>query len=134
MLFDANAVYVGARMYDTAGTSGVRRLLVRRDQLLNDRASDKIALVLDPYHDHQTRVWFKLNPLGVKGDHLNGDASFDTVWEGAATVDSLGWMAEFRIPLSQLRFGRDSVQTWGFQIWRTITRRNEQDMWAFWNA
>jgi hypothetical protein len=132
VLFDANAVYVGARMYDTGGPGGVRRLLVRRDQLLNDNASDKIAIVLDPYHDRQTRVWFELNPLGVKGDHLNGDASFDPVWQGAANVDSLGWTAEFRIPLSQLRFPRDSVQTWGFQIWRTVARRNEQDMWAFW--
>ena len=132
ILFDANAIYVGARMYDTAGPAGVRKLLVRRDQLLDDNASDKIALVLDPYHDRQTRVWFELNPLGVKGDHLNGDASFDPVWEGAANIDSLGWTAEFRIPLSQLRFPRDSVQTWGFQIWRTIARRNENDMWAFW--
>ena len=132
ILFDANAIYVGARMYDTAGPAGVRKLLVRRDQLLDDNATDKIALVLDPYHDRQTRVWFELNPLGVKGDHLNGDASFDPVWEGAASVDSLGWTAEFRIPLSQLRFPRDSVQTWGFQIWRTIARRNEYDMWAFW--
>lgn len=132
ILFDANAIYVGARMYDTAGAAGVRKLLVRRDQLLNDNASDKIALVLDPYRDRQTRVRFELNPLGVKGDELNGDASFDPVWEGAANIDSLGWTAEFRIPLSQLRFPRDSVQTWGFQIWRTIARRNENDMWAFW--
>jgi hypothetical protein len=132
VLFDADAVYFGARMYDTAGPDGVRGLLVRRDQLLNDNASDKIALVLDPYHDRQTRVWFELNPLGVKGDQLNSDASFDPVWEGAATMDSLGWTAEFRIPLSQLRFPRDSLQTWGLQIWRTIARRNEQDMWAFW--
>ncbi|MEP6618311.1 MAG: DUF5916 domain-containing protein [bacterium] len=132
ILFDANAVYVGARMYDAQGGNAVRRLLVRRDQLLNDNASDKIALVLDPYHDRQTRVWFELNPLGVKGDHLNGDASYDPIWEGAAHVDSLGWTAEFRIPLSQLRFPRDSVQTWGFQVWRTLARRNEQDMWAFW--
>jgi hypothetical protein len=132
ILFDANAIYVGARMYDTAGPAGIRKLLVRRDQLLDDNASDKIALVLDPYHDRQTRVWFELNPLGVKGDHLNGDPSFDPVWEGAASIDSLGWTAEFRIPLSQLRFPRDSVQTWGFQIWRTLARRNEFDMWAFW--
>ncbi len=132
ILFDANAIYVGARMFDSQGPAGVRKLLVRRDQLLNDNASDKIALVLDPYRDRATRVWFELNPLGVKGDHMNGDASYDPVWEGAATVDSLGWTAEFRIPLSQLRFPRDSVQTWGFQMWRTIARRNEQDMWAFW--
>ena len=84
ILYDGDAIYVGARMYDTAGADGVRKLLARRDQLLDDNASDKIALVFDPYHDRQTRVWFELNPLGVKGDHLNGDASFDPVWEGAA--------------------------------------------------
>ena len=54
------------------------------------------------------------------------------MWEGASAVDSLGWTAEMRIPLSQLRFPRDSVQTWGLQIWRQIARRNEQDMWSFW--
>ncbi len=132
ILYDANAVYVGARMFDSEGARGVRKLLVRRDQLLDDNASDKIALVLDPYRDRQTRVWFELNPLGVKGDHLNGNSSYDPVWEGASHIDSLGWTAEFRIPLSQLRFPRDSVQTWGLQIWRTLARRNENDMWAFW--
>jgi hypothetical protein len=51
VLYDANALYVGARMYDSEGPSGIRKLLVRRDQLLNDNASDKIDIVLDPYHD-----------------------------------------------------------------------------------
>jgi len=66
-MFDAGAIYIGARMYDSQGPAAVRRLLVRRDQLLNDNASDKIAFVFDPFHDRQTRVWFELNPLGVKG-------------------------------------------------------------------
>ncbi|HEY0024775.1 MAG TPA: DUF5916 domain-containing protein [Longimicrobium sp.] len=132
LLYDASAVYVGARMFDSAGPSGVRKLLVRRDQLLNDNASDKIAVVLDPYRDRQTSVWFELNPLGVKGDRLNSDASYDPVWEGASRVDSLGWTAEFKIPLSQLRFPRDSLQSWGLQVWRTLARRNESSMWAFW--
>jgi Domain of unknown function (DUF5916) len=130
--YDANAVFIAARMFDSEGPGGVRKLLVRRDQLIADIASDKVAIVLDPYRDRQTSVWFELNPLGVKGDHLNGDASFDPVWEGASRIDSLGWTAEFRIPLSQLRFPRDSVQTWGFQAWRTLARRNETSMWAFW--
>ena len=38
-------------------------------------------------------------PIGVKGDHQNGDDSYDPVWEGATNIDSLGWTAEFRIPL-----------------------------------
>src|SRR5439155_24125470 len=36
------------------------------------------------------------------------------------------------IPFSQLRFSREAVQTWGMQVWRTIDRLNEQDMWSFW--
>ncbi len=130
VLYDGNAVYVGARMYDSKPPQGI---LVRRDQLVNSNlSSDRISLVFDPFHDRNTRAWFELNPDGVKGDHMNGDTGWDPVWEGAAQVDSLGWTAEFRIPLSQLRFGRDSVQVWGFQVYRTIARRNEQDMWAFW--
>jgi hypothetical protein len=132
IVYDEDALFVAARMFDSAAPGGVRKQLVRRDQLLRDVASDKIAIVLDPYRDRQTSVWFELNPLGVKGDQLNGEAAFDPVWEGASRIDSLGWTAEFRIPLSQLRFPRDSVQTWGFQAWRTLARRNETSMWAFW--
>ncbi len=136
VLYDDGAIYIGARMFDSMGKNGVRAVLTRRDQLLNDGSltSDKIALVLDPFHDKNTRMWFELNPLGVKGDHANGDTSFDPVWEGATSIDSLGWIAEFRIPLSQLRFARDSAQIWGMQVWRSIDRLNEQDMWAFWRA
>src|SRR5205823_7303293 len=49
-LYDANALYVGARMYDSHGAAGVKSLLARRDQLMNGNApSDKIAIVLDPF-------------------------------------------------------------------------------------
>ena len=136
ILYDADALYVGARMYDSLGRAGVRAPLARRDQLLDNRdqalTSDKIAIVLDPYHNHLDRVWFEINPAGVKGEHFNGDDSFDPIWEAAAQVDSLGWSAEMRIPFSQLRFSPDSIQTWGMQIWRSVDRLNEQDMWSFW--
>jgi hypothetical protein len=135
ILYDASAIYVGARMYDSLGAKGVRSVLARRDQVMNgdnNLTSDRISLVFDTFRDKNSRTWFELNPDGVKGDHQNGDASYDPVWEGATKIDSLGWTAEFRIPFSQLRFSRDSTQVWGMQIWRTIDRRNEYDMWAFW--
>ncbi|MDQ6770911.1 MAG: carbohydrate binding family 9 domain-containing protein [Gemmatimonadota bacterium] len=135
ILYDASAIYIGARMYDSLGAAGVRSALARRDQVMNgdnNLTSDKIAVVFDTFRDKNSRSWFELNPDGVKGDHQNGDASYDPVWEGATKIDSLGWTAEFRIPYSQLRFSRDTSQVWGMQIWRTIDRRNEQDMWAFW--
>ncbi len=135
ILYDDAAVYIGARMYDSQGAAGVRAALTRRDLVMNgdnSLTSDRIAVVFDTFRDKNGRRWFELNPLGVKGDHQDGDASYDPVWEGASTIDSLGWSAEFRIPYSQLRFSRESQQVWGMQIWRTIDRRNEEDMWAFW--
>jgi hypothetical protein len=133
-VYDEAALYIGARMYDSLGAKGVRAVLARRDELLNGNnlTSDRISFVFDTYRDKNGRTWFELNPLGVKGDHQNGDASYDPVWDGASHIDSLGWTAEFRIPYSQLRFSRDTAQIWGMQVWRTIDRRNEADMWAFW--
>ena len=134
VLYDQSAVYVGARLYDSMGGKGVRAVLSRRDQLLSDGSltSDRFAVAFDPFRDKNTTLYFELNPLGVKSDHANHDASFDPVWEGATSMDSLGWIAEFRIPYSQLRFSRDSVQTWGMQFRRVVERRNEVTMWAFW--
>ena len=135
ILYDDDAIYVGARMYDSLGAAGVRGPLARRDQLLDGRSqvtTDKIAIVLDPYHNHIDRACFEVNPAGVRGDQFDGDDSFDPIWEAVARVDSLGWTAEMRIPLSQLRFNADSLQTWGLQVYRSVDRLNEQDMWSFW--
>ncbi|MEO8576667.1 MAG: DUF5916 domain-containing protein, partial [Gemmatimonadales bacterium] len=137
ILYDDGAIYIGARMFDSLGPKGVRSALARRDVIMNGSnslTSDKIALVFDTFKNKNDRTWFELNPSGVKGDHQNGDDSYDPVWEGATNIDSLGWTAEFRIPYSQLRFSRDSAQSWGMQVWRSIDRLNEQDMWAFWRG
>lgn len=139
-LFDDEALYVAARMRDPAGRAGIRAPLARRDQLLaangnngsfNSLTTDKIAIAIDPYHNHLDEVLFEVNPAGVRGDQFNGDASWDPVWEAAAHVDSAGWTAEMRIPYSQLRFSRDSAQTWGLQVRRAADRINEQSMWSF---
>jgi len=140
VLYDERAIYIGARMYDSLGPRGIRAPLARRDQLLdsngnngsfNSLTTDKLIVILDPYHNHIDQAWFEINPAGVRGDQFNGDPSWDPIWQAAARVDSLGWTAELRIPYSQLRFSRDSAQSWGMQIWRYTDRLNEQDMWSF---
>ena len=133
-LFDDEALYVGARMFDSHGPSGVTTRLARRDA---DTDSDGFQIVIDSYHDHLGRAFFQVNPSGVKFDALgvggsNPDPAWDPIWDAATRIDSLGWSAELRIPLSQLRFSRDSVQTWGLQVRRFIQRRQEQDQWSFW--
>jgi hypothetical protein len=139
-LYDDEALYVAARMSEPQGKAGIRAPLARRDQLLasngdngsfNSLTTDKIAIAIDPYHNHLDQIWFEINPAGVRGDQQNGDGSWDPVWEGAAAIDDGGWTAEMRIPYSQLRFSRDSIQSWGLQVIRVADRLNEQSMWSY---
>jgi len=132
--FDRNAIYVGARMYDDLGAAGVRSRLVRRDR---SAEADELSIVFDTFHDHLGQTRFSVNPSGVRGDAFGPggaepDPSWDPVWQVETRIDSLGWTAEARIPFSQLRFPRDSAQTWGLQIVRQVSRLNEWSRWAFW--
>ena len=43
----------------------------------------------------------------------NEDVAWDAVWEAATRIDSLGWTAEYRIPLSQLRYSSKGGGTFG---------------------
>jgi hypothetical protein len=133
-LFDNEALYVGARMFDSEGAGGVTTRLVRRDASFD---SDYFEMVIDGFHDHLSRAFFDVNPSGSKQDFIGigtscCDPSWDPVWEAATQVDSAGWTAEIRIPFSQLRFSRDSAQVWGLQVRRFLKRRDEQDQWSFW--
>jgi hypothetical protein len=133
-LFDDDALYVGAKMHDTAGAAGVMTRLVRRDANFD---SDYFEIVIDGYHDHLSRAFFDINPSGSRDDQIGVgtsccDSGWDPVWQAATHIDEDGWTAEIRIPFSQLRFSRDSVQTWGLQVRRFIKRNNEQDQWSWW--
>ena len=66
----------------------------------------------------RTGYEFGVNAAGVKMDQAiyddgNEDGAWDAVWDVATRIDSLGWTAEFRIPLSQMRYGRDREHTFG---------------------
>lgn len=133
-VFDEDAVYVSARMFDSLGAAGVRTQLARRDQSSD---GDYVQVIFDTFHDHLGQAVFQVNPSGVKVDRLgvggtNLDSGWDPIWEVATSVDSAGWSAEMRIPLSQLRFSRESSQTWGLQVRRYVQRLNESSQWAFW--
>ncbi len=134
VLFDDDALYIGARMFDDQGAAGVRSQLVRRDQETSN--SDNVQVIFDTYHNHIGRTIFTVTPSGSRQDAGQAtefaDQSWDPVWEVKTNIDSAGWTAEFRIPFSQLRFARDSVQSWGMQVWRYESRTNEISMWSYW--
>lgn len=124
ILYDDEALYVGARLHDTGEVSS---RLGRRDMHLGD--SDWFGVMLDSYHDHRTAFGFDVNPAGVQRDEVktieDDDNSWDAVWRVATSVDSGGWTAEYRIPFNQLRFRPDSALTWGVQFERIIGRNHE---------
>ena len=128
--YDAHTFYVFVRMFDPHPDS-ILRLMSRRDVRT---ASDQIKIVIDSYRDRRTGYEFAVNPAGVKRDYAiyndgQEDEAWDAVWEAATTVDSLGWTAEFRIPLSQLRYTPGPTNTFGFGVWRDIQRHTERVSW-----
>ena len=131
VLYSGSAVYVGVRAFDS-NPDQIRSQLVRRDARAQ---SDQIAVYFDSYHDRRTCFEFAVTPRGsirdasASNDSRWGDASWDPVWQVKTTIDSLGWTAEFRIPLSQLRFDRQGT-IWGFQVSRRIERNAEEVWWA----
>jgi hypothetical protein len=132
--YDDQNFYVFVRMFDPHPDS-IMRLLGRRDVRV---ATDQIKIIIDSYHDRRTGYEFAVNPAGVKRDYavygdINEDGSWDGVWEAGTTVDSLGWTAEFRIPLSQLRYANSPTHTFGFGIWRDIDRYKERDSWPIYS-
>ncbi len=132
VLYDGGALYVGMRMHDSQ-PDAIGAPLGRRDAGLT---GDWAYVAFDSYHDRRTGFLFALNPAGVQRDILlfddvNEDDSWDAVWSGAATRDAEGWTAEFRIPLSQLRYaGGLDVQDWGLQFGRDLVRTGEQVFWS----
>ena len=128
--YDAANLYVFVRAFDPHPDS-IIRLLERRDTFT---PSDMIWIFVDSYHDRRTGYEFGVNAAGVKFDAAiyddgNEDQAWDAVWDGATVIDSLGWTAEFRIPLSQMRYSADRTHTFGFTIDRDIYRYNERVSW-----
>ncbi len=132
VLYDDKAVYVGMRMHDSQADR-INTHLGRRDSGLE---SDWAMVAFDSYHDERTAFLFQVSAAGVLSDALlyddvNEDDSWDAVWDAAVSRDVDGWTAEFRIPLSQLRFAAsEGEQTWGVEFSRKHFRTSEQTFWA----
>ncbi len=130
--YDDQAIYVGARMYDSAPDSIIARL-ARRDA---DVSSDYIAFFIDPYYDRRSGFYFALTAAGTLWDGVLmnddwDDNSWDGVWEGKANIDNAGWSAEFRVPYSQLRFQNKDKYIWSVNFKRQIERKHESNYLVF---
>jgi hypothetical protein len=131
MLYDDEALYFAFYLYDSEPDKIIARELRRDDSL---RTDDTIAVLLDTFHDRRNAYLFRINPLGTQYDaeyrnERNINADWDERWDAAVTITDEGWFAEFRIPLSSLRYNTGS-HVWGIDFKREIRRKNEEDNWS----
>ena len=129
--YDDEALYIGIIAYDREPDKIVAQL-TRRDQQVE---GDVISVSLDPYHDHQTGNYFKINPIGWLGDgnlynDTEWDNTWDGVWEARATIYDNGWAVEYKIPYHVLRFSPKEEYTWGINVDRFISRKKEHVYWV----
>jgi hypothetical protein len=130
ILYDDENVYVGI---DCPQSAGVVARLTRRDRWVE---ADSVTVVLDTRADGKSGFEFSVNAAGVLSDglHFNDtdvNQDWDENWEGKAAVNAKGWSAELRIPLRALRFPARPVQSWGLQVRRYVSARQETDEWAY---
>jgi hypothetical protein len=130
IVYDDVAVYIGAMMYDEHADSVLHELSPRD----NEANADLFGLILDTYNDDINGYGFFTTAAGVQIDarySANGqDFNWNAVWQSEVKINNEGWVAEYKIPYSALRFPKDSVQDWGVNFIRKIRRTRED---AFWN-
>jgi len=130
ILFDDDNLYVGIKAFDTSPDSIVNRL-TRRDKT----DGDLVAVVFDSFHDLRTGFLFGVSSAGVKYDLMltndgdSEDESWDPNWWVQTSLNSEGWIAEMKIPFSQVRFEKNSGDVWGLEVARQLYRKNEMAFW-----
>jgi hypothetical protein len=130
ILFDDNNLFVAIKSFDSSPDSIIKRL-TRRDH----EDGDMVAIIFDSFHDQRTGFFFGVSVGGVKSDQMmtndgqNEDQSWDPNWWVATSINSEGWIAEMKIPFSQLRFEKNSGDVWGLEVLRTIYRKAETCIW-----
>lgn len=130
VLFDKDNLYVAIKAFDTSPDSIVQRL-TRRD----NPDGDFVGIAFDSYHDLRTAFMFAVTAGGVKFDQMltedgnNEDQSWDPNWWVKVNLTDDGWVAEMKIPFSQLRFENESDGVWGMEVFRQTYRHNELDFW-----
>lgn len=134
LAYDDRNLYVAAIMYDVAPGDYVSPSL-RRDY--RGSANDGVTLVLDPWRDQTTGVFFGVNPYNVQREGLvvNGgsqaedfDRSWDNVWTSATKLGDGYWSMEMAIPFKALRFPPGDT-TWSINFYRIDSKANERAIW-----
>ena len=127
IIYDEQAIYVAAMMYDSNPDSILRELSPRDGEEVN---ADYFRVCLDPYYKHQDAYFFGVYASGVQFDYKESDFTFNAVWESAVKITDKGWVVEMAIPYSAIRFPKLADQKWSMQMNRSVRRTREFVQWS----
>lgn len=137
ILYDDEALYVGAMNFDSDPSGYVVQSLERDFPSLSTRDADIFGLTLDTFFDRKNSFIFLINPHGAYrdgqtfDDSRNQDFGFDVPAEVRTALLDDGWSVEIRIPWSGLRYdARKAEQAFGLNVQRRVRRLNEDSYWA----
>jgi hypothetical protein len=130
VLYDNNAIYIGAILHDDEPN----KILKEISQRDNFGISDIFGVYINGYNDGQQDFQFYVTASDGQGDCVMTDArgedySWDAVWESKAIITEKGWAVEMRIPYAALRFSNEEKQTWGLNFFREIRRDRHKYFW-----
>jgi hypothetical protein len=132
VLYDNEAIYIGALLYDNEPNKILKEISKRDDF----GTADFFGVFVNGYNDGQQNFQFFVNAADGQADCLatdsNGeDYSWDAVWDSKAVITDFGWVVEMRIPYAALRFSSETKQTWGVNFFREIRRDRAKYSWNF---
>ena len=129
VLYDDEAIYIGALMKD-AHPDSILKQLTQRDELGN---SDFFGVTFDCYKDGINGLEFVVTAAGVQQDtkysQNQNDEGWNAVWWSKAQISEQGWVVEMKIPYAALRFPDRPDQVWHMNFQRSVRRKREMSFW-----
>lgn len=131
ILYDNEAIYIGATLYDNEPNKILKEITKRDDQ----GTSDTFGVFINGFNDGQQDFRFFCTAAGTQLDCLATDAdgedfTWDAIWTSKTKINGNGWVVEMKIPYAALRFSNNKTQTWGINFVRDIKRENSIYSWT----
>ncbi|MEZ4853570.1 DUF5916 domain-containing protein [Flavobacterium sp.] len=135
VLYNDDAVYIGAVMYDNE-PSKIMREITERDDF---GSSDFFGIFINGFNDGQQDFRFLINAANgqadcVATDQSGEDYSWNAIWLSKVKITDFGWVVEVKIPYAALRFSNENKQIWGINFMREIRRKRQKFTWNYINT
>lgn len=133
IVYNNDGIYFGGTCYEPTRDS-IQAELSGRDGF---GINDYICIAFDTYYDKLNGFEYFITPLNEQWDAkitssqniASEDFSWNAVWVSAVEIHDKGWTFEIFLPYSAIRFSRQRLQNWGFNVTRRRRKAESQTVW-----